>query len=125
MIAAFLLGGQLMSIKSILCTVCILAITLLANSTQAAIIHLEATLDGDQANAGAGSGGTGKGFAAMTYDDVTNLFSRDISWSGLTGTETVMYFHGPASPDENAGVQVNFGAYKWHQQPVKRLAHNH
>ena len=46
----------------------------------------------------------------MTFDDVTNLFSWDISWSSLDGNITVAHFHGPALPDQNAGVQVNFGA---------------
>ena len=83
---------------------------LLANSTSAAIIPLEANIDGAQANAGLGTGSPGTGSATMTLDDVTNLFSWDISWSGLTGTETVMHFHGPALPTQNAGVQVDFGA---------------
>jgi hypothetical protein len=77
--------------------------------TQAAIIHFEATIDGAQANAGVGTGSPAAGFATMTLDDDSNLFSWDIEWSGLLGTETVMHFHGPAFPDQNAGVQVNFG----------------
>ena len=83
---------------------------LLANSASAAIISLEANIDGAQANAGVGTGSPGTGFATMTLNDVTNLFSWDISWSGLTGDETVMHFHGPALPNQNAGVQVDFGA---------------
>ena len=83
---------------------------LLANSASAAIIPLEANIDGAQADAGLGTGSPGTGFATMTLNDVTNLFSWDISWSGLTGDETVMHFHGPALPNQNAGVQVDFGA---------------
>ena len=83
---------------------------LFANSASAAIISLEANIDGAQANAGTGTGSPGTGFATMTLDDVTNLFSWDISWTGLDGTETAMHFHGPALPTQNAGVQVNFGA---------------
>ena len=72
----------------------------------AATVNLVATIDGLQANAGAGTGSTGTGSATMTFDDITNLFSWDISWSGLTGTETNAHFHGPATPSQNAGVQV-------------------
>ena len=83
---------------------------LLANSAGAAIINLQSTIDGAQANAGAGTGSPGTGFATMTLDDVTKLFSWDISWSGLDGNITVAHFHGPAAGGQNAGVQVNFGA---------------
>lgn len=83
---------------------------LLANSAGAAIINLQSTIDGAQANAGAGTGSSGTGFATMTLDDATNLFSWDISWSGLNGNISVAHFHGPAAAGQNAGVQVNFGA---------------
>ncbi len=77
----------------------------------ATIINLDAFMDCTQANAGAGTcaaGGTGTGTAAVMFDDVTNLLSWDIAWSGLSGTITVAHFHGPALPSQNAGVQVNF-----------------
>jgi len=98
-----------MNIKSILCLVSACVITLSINSASAAIISLEANIDGSQASAGAGTGSPGTGFASMTLDDATFLFSWNISWSDLIGTETVMHFHGPALPGENAGVLVNFG----------------
>lgn len=72
----------------------------------AATVNLTSVLDGDQANAGAGTGSQGTGSATMTFDTLTNEFNWNISWSGLTGTETNAHFHGPALPDENAGVQV-------------------
>ncbi len=84
-----------MNTKSVLKIAIACLITLSINSASAAIISLEADIDGAQANAGAGTGSPGTGFAAMTLDDVTNLFSWDISWSGLIGNETVMHFHGP------------------------------
>ena len=71
--------------------------------------HLVATIDGDQANMGAGTGSPGTGSATLTYDDATNLFSWDISWSGLSGSITLAHFHGPASMAQNAGVQVDIG----------------
>ena len=89
----------------------ILALLLIAPlAANADIIPLEATIDGDQANAGAGTGSPATGTATMTYDDVSGLFSWDISWSGLLGTITVAHFHGPANPAANAGVQVDIGA---------------
>ena len=75
-----------------------------------ALIDLVATIDGAQANAGVGTGALGTGSATMTLDTGTNLFSWNISWSGLTGPATVMHFHGPALTNQNAGVQVDFGA---------------
>ena len=76
----------------------------------AGVVHLEATIDGGQANAGAGTGSPGLGMASMTYDDVSGLFSWNIVWAGLIGTETVAHFHGPAAPGVNAGVQVSIDA---------------
>ena len=72
------------------------------------LIDLAAVIDGSQANAGAGTGSPGTGTAAITFDDITNLFSWDISWSGLSGPAIVAHFHGPAGPNTNAGVQVDF-----------------
>ena len=81
-----------------------------ASVAQATVIDLFATIDGAQANAGAGTGSAATGSATMTFDDVSSLFSWDISWSGLEGTVTVAHFHGPATPGQNAGVQVDIGA---------------
>lgn len=78
--------------------------------SHAATFNLVATLDGDQANAGAGSGSSATGSATMTYDDVSGLFSWDISWTTLQGDITVAHFHGPAGPGQNAGVEVDIGA---------------
>lgn len=83
----------------------------------AAVIPLEAVIDGAQANAGAGTGSTATGFASMTLDDTSNLFSWNIQWSGLLGTITVAHFHGPAGPGMNAGVQVNFSAISGSTSP--------
>ena len=70
------------------------------------IIYLEATLDGAQASAGAGTGSPGTGSAEMTFDDATNLFSWDIIWQDLIGDVFVAHFHGAALPTQNAGVQI-------------------
>ena len=70
----------------------------------AAIVNLTSTIDGAQANAGVGTGSAGTGFATMTLDDATLLFSWNIAWSGVNAT--LAHFHGPALPNQNAGVQV-------------------
>ena len=75
-------------------------------AASATLIDLTATIDGAQANAGAGTGATGTGSGAMTLDTDTNLLNWNISWSGLTGAVTAIHFHGPALPNQNAGVQI-------------------
>jgi hypothetical protein len=80
-----------------------------ASPVSAATINLIASMDGAQANAGAGTGSPGTGTANITLDTTTNSLSWSISWSGLIGAATLMHFHGPALPNQNAGVQVNTG----------------
>jgi hypothetical protein len=85
---------------------------LAAAPASAATIDLTASLDCAQANAGAGTcgaGGSGTGSATITFDDVTNTLSWSITWSGLSGTATLAHFHGPALPNQNAGIQVGIG----------------
>ena len=96
-----------MRIKFIAGVICAY-LALVSFNANAAIINLESFIDGPQANAGSGTGSAGTGFAAMTFDDTSNLFAWDISWSGLVN-ETAAHFHGPALPNQNAGVQVNIG----------------
>jgi len=81
-------------------------------AAHATIINLSASMDCAQANAGAGTcaaGGSGVGQATITFDDVTNQLSWQIIYGGLSSPESAMHFHGPASPGNNAGVQVNVG----------------
>ena len=73
---------------------------------QAATILLGADLDGSLANAGAGTGSSGTGRIDLTLDDQTNLLSWTGTFSGLSGTFTVAHLHGPALPNQNAGVTV-------------------
>ena len=80
-----------------------------AGTANAATINLFANMDGPSANAGAGTGSPGIGTGVITLDTATNLLTWNISWSGLLGTPTLMHFHGPALPNQNAGVQVGTG----------------
>lgn len=83
---------------------------MIAGWSQAAVISLHATLDGSQEVPPNASPGTGTG--SMTYDDVTNQLSWNISFSGLTAGTTVAHFHGPAAPGVNASpvVTIPLGA---------------
>ncbi len=89
----------------------VLALALIYSTQASAIlIPLNATIDGPQANAGAGTGAIGTGSAAVTLDTNTNVLSWNVSWSGLTGAAIFAHFHGPALPNQNAGAQVDIGA---------------
>lgn len=98
-----------MTKKSIFSTLSACLFCLYINSANAAIINLDAVIDGAQANAGAGTGSLSTGSAAMTFDTETSLLSWNISWTPLVSGETAAHFHGPALPDQNAGVQVGIG----------------
>lgn len=90
----------------------VLAALLAPPAAHAVLIPLAASMDCAQANAGAGTcgaGGSGTGSATISFDTVTKQLSWTITWSGLSGTPTLMHFHGPALPNQNAGVQVNTG----------------
>jgi hypothetical protein len=76
------------------------------------IVDLTASMDCAQANAGAGTcglGGSGTGTASIILDTDSNLLSWNVGWSGLSSPATLMHFHGPALPNQNAGVQVGIG----------------
>lgn len=77
----------------------------------AAIISLIANLDTAQEPAvDPATPGEAFGTATVTYDDVTNELSWNITFSGLSGDATAAHFHGPAAPGANASPVVNIGA---------------
>jgi hypothetical protein len=83
---------------------------------EAAIVNLSATIDANQevpTNASLGNGA-----ASMTFDDISNLLSWDITFSGLSGPATAAHFHGPALAGTNAGVQVNIGTISGLTDPM-------
>lgn len=79
-----------------------------AVTASATTYDLVANLDGSQEVPPVDSDSTG--FAAITYDDITNLLAWEITWTPLESGETAMHFHGPAMPGETAGIQVDVGA---------------
>ncbi len=81
-------------------------------SANASTIVLEANMDCLQAAAGAGTcagGGSGIGTAVINFNDVSKLLDWNVSWSGLSGAAVASHFHGPALPNQSAGVQVSIG----------------
>lgn len=72
--------------------------------SQAATYSLFASLDGSQEVPPNASPGTGTGF--MTYDDVSNQISWNITFSDLTAGTTAAHFHGPAAPGFNASPVI-------------------
>jgi hypothetical protein len=81
----------------------------LASPAAAEVVQLTASMDSAQADAGTGTGTPGTGTAIMTLDTSTNTLTWNISWSGLLGPPFSMHFHGPAQPNQNAGIQITTG----------------
>lgn len=77
---------------------------MVAGWSQAATYSLFATLDGGQEVPVRVTPGTGTGY--MTYDDVTNQLSWDITFSDLLAGTTASHFHGPAAPGVNAAAVI-------------------
>ena len=73
-------------------------------STHATVIPLQATLTGAQEVPATGSPGTGTGI--FTLDDVTNVLTWNVSFSGVTSGVTAAHFHGPAFPSVASCVGV-------------------
>ena len=89
----------------------VLATLAMAGAAQAATITVfNALMDGQQANAGNGTGSLATGAATMTLDHDTMEFSWFVAWQDLEAPVTVAHFHGPAIPGQNAGVEVGIDA---------------
>lgn len=86
------------------------ALLMMAGWSQAATYSLFASLDGSQEVPPNASPGTGTGY--MTYDDVSNQLSWNITFSDLTAGTTAAHFHGPAAPGVNASpvITIPLGA---------------
>ena len=51
---------------------------------------------------------TGTGLFTATLDTSTNVFSYDLTFSGLTSTVNNGHIHGPAAVGVNSGTTINF-----------------
>ncbi len=100
----------------------IIAIPLTA---EAAIINLVATLNQEQEVYPPGFTPTpvpdAFGTANMTYDTDLNSLSWDILFSNLSGPATLAHFHGPATTEETAGVQVDIAAISGLTSPLQGM----
>jgi hypothetical protein len=63
---------------------------------------------------------TGRGSATATLDGSTLEYT--VQFSGLSGPATAAHFHCPATPGQNAGVQVNIGQAAGLTSPMKGRA---
>ncbi|MFT5233879.1 MAG: hypothetical protein ACI9UK_001838 [Candidatus Krumholzibacteriia bacterium] len=95
--------------KLITMTMALSLTVLLAAPVSAEVLAIVSDMDGTLANAGIGTGSLGTGSAAIEFDTDTKVLSWSITWSGLTGAPTAMHFHGPALPNQSAGVTVAVG----------------
>lgn len=55
------------------------------------------------------NGSPGTGIGDVTYNQGTGNLDWNITFSGLTSTQTAAHFHGPAPFGVNAGIQVPIG----------------
>lgn len=73
-------------------------------------INLSAVLDvAQEVPAPSGVPADAGGMAHIAFDPATNLLGWNIAWDNLSGPAAGMHFHGPATPGNTAGVQVNIG----------------
>ena len=86
----------------------LLGLVVMGSAANAATITVfNALLDGQQANAGNGTGSLATGAATMTLDHDTLEFTWFVAWQDLEAPVTVAHFHGPAMPGQNAGVELS------------------
>ena len=67
------------------------------------VVELSVSIDSVQA-ATVDDGGTGSGAGTVVLDLISDEIAFDISFSGISGTETAAHFHGPADVGVPAGV---------------------
>jgi hypothetical protein len=83
--------------------VCVLMLG--TSAAQATVFHFVFPIDGLQEAPPNATPGFGNG--DVTYNDVTNELSWNISYSALIGTATLSHFHGPADYGVNAAARVD------------------
>ena len=59
---------------------------------------------------GKGVTSSGSGLAELMYDPDTNTLTYTVTYKDLTGPATAAHIHGPAKPDEDAGVVIPFAS---------------
>ncbi|MEO7560882.1 MAG: CHRD domain-containing protein [Nitrosospira sp.] len=82
-------------------------LSLASFGANAALIHLNAFLDGAQEVPQSGQAAAGgSSFASMLFDDTTNVLSWTISYSLNTGPANAAHFHGATNPGDPSGVGI-------------------
>ncbi len=84
-----------------------------SSTSNATVFIISGSIDPLQAgtNGGFGGGsGSGTGSVSGTYDDSTNLFSYNISWSDLTAGVTNIHFH-LGAPGVGGGVALSVPSF--------------
>lgn len=82
-------------------------LSLASFGANAALIHLNAFLDGAQEVPQSGQAAAGgSGFVSMLFDDATNVLNWTISYSLNTGPASAAHFHGATNPGDPSGVGI-------------------
>lgn len=82
------------------------AVLLPPEPAHATTFQLIATVERAQAQSTCPGASAATGSGLMTYDDVSNLLTWSITFSGLSGPASAAHFHGPAAKGVDAGIQV-------------------
>ena len=88
--------------RTTLAAVC--ALLAVASMASADVLNFTAQIDGEQANACAGTGSEGTGTGTFTLDTDTGGVTYNITFQGLGANETMSHVHGAADRCVNAGV---------------------
>src|SRR5687767_9750076 len=83
----------------------VLALFGFCSTANAAVITWSANLDNLQENPDTASTATGVG--TVTFNDVTNVLTVDLTWTGLTGDGVQAHIHCCAPPTDNIGVALD------------------
>ena len=81
-----------------------LLLVLWAAPAEGAVVNFNFPIDGTQQVAPVVTAASGTGL--VTLDTTTNQLDWNITFSGLSSSETAAHFHGPAPIGANAGVQI-------------------
>ena len=76
-----------------------------SSTANAAVITWSTALDGGQENPPTAS--TATGFGTVMFDNVTNVLTLDLAWSGLSGPGMQSHIHCCVAPTGNAGIAVD------------------
>lgn len=79
------------------------------NNEESLIRKASASLNGAQESPAVNTGATGS--FQGNYNTETGEFSFTLNWSGLSGPPTMMHFHGPAAPGENASIKIGIDGF--------------